>query len=32
VEIPAVATKKYWAGELARFLDELLSRRTEKQL
>jgi hypothetical protein len=32
VEVPAVATKKYWAGELARFLDELLSRRTEKQL
>jgi hypothetical protein len=30
-EVPAVATKKYWAGELARFLDALLERRREKQ-
>lgn len=27
VTIPALATKKYWAGELARFLDEVLARR-----
>lgn len=25
VDIPAIATKKYWAGELARFVDEILN-------
>jgi hypothetical protein len=26
---PAIATKKYWAGELARFLDEILDNHKE---
>jgi hypothetical protein len=28
---PPIATRKYWTGELARFLDELLDHRREKQ-
>jgi|GEM_PF-3572579 len=29
--VPPIATRKYWTGELARFLDELLERRRGKQ-
>ena len=29
-DIPAIATKKYWAGELARFVDEILNQASSR--